>query len=79
MAESDKRHMNEQVSLSEYLVISRGQWDKDVSREEIQNAIDRFYVWLGRLVDEGRMKTGQRLGSTGKTVSRKSVTDGPFG
>ena len=25
------------------------------------------------------MKTGQRLGSTGKTVSRKSVTDGPFG
>ena len=79
MAESDKRHMNEQVSLSEYLVISRGQWDKDVSREEIQNAIDQFYVWLGRLVDEGRMKTGQRLGSTGKTVSRKSVTDGPFG
>jgi hypothetical protein len=79
MAEPDKRHMNEQVSLSEYLVISRGQWDKDVSREEIQNAIDQFYVWLGRLVEEGKMKTGQRLASTGKTVSRKSVTDGPFG
>ena len=46
--------MNEPVSLSEYLVISRGQWDKDLSREEIQNAIDQFYVWLGRLVDEGR-------------------------
>jgi hypothetical protein len=71
--------MNEQVLLSEYLVISRGQWDKDVSREEIQNAIDQFYVWLGRLVEEGKMKTGQRLASTGKTVSRKSVTDGPFG
>src|ERR1700754_3466141 len=79
MAEPDKRHMNEQVSLSEYLVISRGQWNKDVSREEIQNAIDQFYVWLGRLVEEGKMKTGQRLASTGKTVSRKSVTDGPFG
>jgi hypothetical protein len=79
MAGPDKRHMNEQVSLSEYLVISRGQWDKDVSREEIQNAIDQFYVWLGRLVEEGKMKTGQRLASTGKTVSRKSVTDGPFG
>ena len=25
--------MNEQVSPSEYLVISRGQWDKDVPRE----------------------------------------------
>jgi hypothetical protein len=71
--------MNEQTSLSEYLVISRGQWDKNLSREEIQNAIDQFYVWLARLVDEGKMKTGQRLASTGKTVSRKNVTDGPFG
>ena|SRR5215510_2035186 len=71
--------MSEPVSLSEYLVISRGQWDKDVSREDIQNAIDQFYVWLGKLVDEGRMKTGQRLASTGKTVFRKSVTDGSFG
>ena len=72
--------MNEQVSPSEYLVISRGQWDKDVSPEEIQNAIDQFYIWLGRLVDEGKMKTGQRLASEGKTVSRKNVvTDGPFG
>jgi hypothetical protein len=72
--------MNEQVSPSEYLVISRGQWDKDISQEEIQNAIDQFYVWLSRLVDEGKMKTGQRLASTGKTVSKKNLmTDGPFG
>ena len=72
--------MNEQVSSSEYLVISRGQWDKDIPREQIQNAIDEFYLWLGRLVDEGKMKTGQRLAGEGKTVSRKNmVTDGPFG
>ena len=72
--------MNEQVSPSEYLVISRGQWDKDISQEEIQSAIDQFYVWLARLVDEGKMKTGQRLACEGKTVSRKNVvTDGPFG
>ena len=72
--------MNEQVSPSEYLVISRGQWDKDISQEEIQNAIDQFYGWLSRLVDEGKMKTGQRLASTGKTVSKKNLmTDGPFG
>ena len=72
--------MNEQVSSSEYLVISRGQWDKDIPREKIQNAIDQFYLWLGRLVDEGKMKSGQRLASEGKTVSRKNlVTDGPFG
>jgi hypothetical protein len=72
--------MNEKVSPTEYLVISRGQWDKDLSREEIQKAIDQFYVWLSRLVDEGKMKTGQRLANEGKTVSRKNVvTDGPFG
>jgi hypothetical protein len=72
--------MNEKVSQSEYLVISRGQWDKELSPEEIQKAIDQFYVWLARLVDEGKMKTGQRLGSEGKTVLRKNVvTDGPFG
>jgi hypothetical protein len=68
------------VPSSEYLVISRGQWDKDLTREEVQNAIDRFYVWLERLVDEGKMKTGQRLGTQGKIVSRKRmVMDGPFG
>jgi hypothetical protein len=49
--------MNEPVSSSpsEFLVISRGQWDKDVSPEEIQVAIDEFYVWLSRLVAEGKM------------------------
>jgi len=71
--------MNEPVSKSEYLVISRGQWDKDASPEKIQEAIDQFYLWLGRLVEEGKMKTGQRLASVGKTVSRNATTDGPFG
>jgi len=63
----EEQAMDEQVSPSEYLVISRGQWDKDIARQEIQNAIDQFYVWLGRLVDEGKMKTGQRLANAGKT------------
>ena len=71
--------MKEKVSRSEYLVISRGQWDKEFSPEEIQKAIDQFYVWLERLVGEGKMKTGQRLGSEGKTVRKNVVTDGPFG
>jgi hypothetical protein len=71
--------MKEQTSTSEFLVISRGQWDNDVPPDEIQQAIDRFYLWLGRLVDEGRMKRGQRLATEGKTVSKNMVTDGPFG
>jgi hypothetical protein len=72
--------MSEQPPPAEYLVISRGQWDKGFSRDEIQNAIDRFYIWIGRLVDEGKMKRGQRLTYKGKTVKRQGVTtDGPFG
>ena len=64
--------------LSEYLVISRGQWDQDLSREEIQNAIDQFYAWHDRLVNEGRMKAGQRLARERKIVSKHALTDGPF-
>ncbi|MCY1284126.1 YCII-related domain protein [compost metagenome] len=70
--------MTEQPPLTEYLVISRGQWDTSKTREEIQHAIDNFYVWHERLVQEGRMKAGHRLAREGKLVSRHSVTDGPF-
>ena len=71
--------MSELDSRLQYLVISRGQWDKDLPKERIQAAIDDFYTWLTRLVGEGKMKTGQRLGNTGMTVSKSSMTDGPFG
>jgi hypothetical protein len=71
--------MSNETAKSEFLVISRGKWDPNIAPEEIQTAIDDFYVWLERLVDEGKMRRGQRLGTGGKTVTRKTVTDGPFG
>ena len=71
--------MSTPTTPSEYLVISRGQWDPAISPEEIQNAIDQFYRWLDRLVQEGKMKTGQRLSVEGKTVAQNGSTDGPFG
>lgn len=70
--------MTEKSSLSEYLVLSRGQWDKNLPPETIQDAIDRFYAWHERLVAEGRAKAGQRLAREGKLVSKQTVTDGPF-
>ena len=70
--------MSEKSSTSEYLVISRGQWDADKSPEQIQQAIDDFYVWHDKLVAEGRMKAGQRLARPTKLVSRGGVIDGPF-
>jgi hypothetical protein len=72
--------ISEQPPTAEYLVICRGQWDETLSRDEIQNAIDQFYLWYNRLTDEGKIKSGQRLTYGGKTVGRsKVVTDGPFG
>lgn len=63
---------------SEYLVISRGQWDRDKSPEQIQAAIDAFYGWREKLLAEGRMKGGQRLATPARLVSRGGVLDGPF-
>jgi hypothetical protein len=70
--------MSDNKALSEYLVISRGQWDEDKSPEEIQRAIDAFYAWHDRLVGEGKAKSGQRLAQPSMMVSRHGVTDGPF-
>jgi hypothetical protein len=72
--------MSEQPPTAEYLVICRGQWDKTLSQDEIQSATEKFYIWYDQLINEGKMKPGQRLTSEGKTVARKNVlTDGPFG
>lgn len=64
---------------TEFLVISRGQWDKDLPPERIQTAIDDFYVWITQMIEDGKMKTGTRLANTGKTVSKQAITDGPYG
>ena len=67
-----------QAQPSEYLVLSRGQWDREAPPEKIQAAIDAFYVWHDRLVAEGKLRSGYRLKPAGKTVSRGAVTDGPY-
>jgi hypothetical protein len=65
---------------SDYLVLSRGQWDKGAAREDIEAAIQKFYDWLHRNIDAGRMKMGSRLGVECAYVSKAGiVTDGPFG
>ena len=63
---------------SEFLLISRGQWDETASKQDVQDAIDRFYIWYERGVAEGVLKPGSRLENRGKQVSRDGITDGPF-
>ncbi len=72
--------MKQASPRSDYLVLSRGQWDKDASKKDIESAIRRFYGWLARNIDEGKMKMGSRLSTRRAVVSRTGiVTDGPFG
>lgn len=70
--------MSESRGPSEYLVISRGQWDEDKSPEEIQSAIDAFYDWHDQLVSAGKMISGHRLREAKMIVSKHGITDGPF-
>lgn len=66
------------AETTQFLVISRGQWDADAPPERIQTAIDDFYAWHGRLVAEGVTIPGRRLATGRRMVSRAGITDGPF-
>jgi hypothetical protein len=72
--------MTEWSSPSDYLAVSRGHWDPNCSPDEIQKVMNQFYLWLERLVSEGKIKRGHRLTNEGRTVGRQNlITDGPFG
>jgi hypothetical protein len=71
--------MSKASTKSDYLVLSRGQWDAHAAKEDIEKAIDQFYDWLDRNIKEGKMKTGSRLTTERAIVSKAGiVTDGPF-
>ena len=64
----------------DYLVISRGQWDADANKADIEAAIAQFYDWLHGCIANGQMKMGSRLSIDGAVASKDGViTDGPFG
>jgi hypothetical protein len=70
--------MSDSSPTNEYLLLSRGHWDANKSKEEIQAAIDQFYIWHERLVAEGKFKVGYRLATDSKLVASTGITDGPF-
>ncbi len=66
------------MPMNDYLVLSRGQWNADASPQEVQRAIDAFYVWYEQGLAEGRLKPGSRLAQGARIVAQGLVTDGPF-
>jgi hypothetical protein len=71
--------MSEAAEKADYLVISRGAWKEDASRDEIEQAILSFYRWYNGLIEEGKIHPGRRLSHQGKTVHAGAIMDGPFG
>jgi hypothetical protein len=69
---------NDEQGRSDYLLLSRGQWDADLPLSEIEAAIERFYRWYEAGLQSGTMKPGQRLAPEGRFVSRRGITDGPY-
>jgi len=64
---------------SDYLLLSRGQWDKASSKADIEAAIDKFYAWYEANIAKGIFKPGSRLTMDAALVTRDGIrTDGPF-
>lgn len=66
-------------SSSDFLLLSRGQWDKNADKADIEAAIDKFYTWYAANIGKGVFKPGSRLTMDAALVTREGVrTDGPF-
>ena len=72
--------------MPKFLLILRGDPDawRHQGRGEIQNLIERFEAWAGRLMAERRFLDGKKLADgEGRVLVRAGdtvrVTDGPFG
>jgi hypothetical protein len=66
-------------SQTKYLVLSRGQWDQNAAKGDIDAAIGRFYEWYSSNLAAGRIEPGSRLSTEAALVSKSGIsTDGPF-
>ncbi len=64
---------------SDYLLLSRGQWDTASAKADIEAAIDKFYAWYEANLEKGIFKPGSRLTMDAALVTREGIrTDGPF-
>ena len=54
---------------------------KQMSPEQMQQNMNKWFAWMDQLRSEGKFKAGQPLGDEGKVLSGRkgqTVTDGPF-
>jgi hypothetical protein len=74
--------MNTQTTKGEYILLFRGpHWDRGLSTDELQHAMDKMMAWFEGLNERGKIKGAQPLGGQGRVISGTDgqfVVDGPF-
>ena len=74
--------MKKKISPKSYMLLLRGGVDlKDLSPEQVQQLIKKYFDWMELLKSRGHFKAGEPLEDGGKVLSGKYgkvVTDGPF-
>ena len=74
--------MNTETTTGEYILLFRGaHWDRGLSTDELQHAMDKMMAWFEGLNDRGKIKGAQPLGGQGRVISGTDgqfVVDGPF-
>jgi len=67
---------------NDFLYLFRGGADpKQMSPEQMQQNMNKWFAWMGELRSKGKLKAGEPLGDDGKVLSGVKgtvVTDGPF-
>jgi hypothetical protein len=74
--------MNTETTTAEYMLLFRGpHWDRGLSPQELQAAVDKLMAWFEGLSERGKIKAAQPLGAQGRNISGANgglVVDGPF-
>ena len=74
--------MNTETTSGEYILLFRGaHWDRGLSTDELQQAMDKMMAWFEGLNERGKIKGAQPLGGQGRVISGtdgRFVLDGPF-
>jgi hypothetical protein len=74
--------MKTETTTGEYMLLFRGpHWDRGLSQQELQAAMDKVMAWFEGLNQRGKTKAAQPLGAQGRIIcgtNGQLVVDGPF-
>jgi hypothetical protein len=74
-------NLDQASSANGFLLVFRGKdWDEGLSRDQVQEVMDRFMAWSEGLARSGKVVSGQALSRTGVVLGKggRTVADGPF-